>query len=986
MKKLSDFLVEKRKIIILVVLAFTVLCGFLIFKVNVNKDMTKYLPEKSSMKKGMDIMNDSFPEAETDNTIRVMYKDLPDDRKQELAKELSEIEYVSDVDFKAGDEDYEKDGYTKYVLHMEYDYGSKQEKSIVKTLKKNFSDYDMCYMNDSGDGPGMTVRVMVLAVLILMTVLIIMSGSWFEPLLFLFTIAVAVVINLGTNIIMGTISDKTFSCTAILQLVLSMDYSIILINRYRQELKNISDKKEAMKAALVGSFSSIAGSSLTTIVGLLVLVFMSFKIGFDMGVVLAKGVFCSVVCVFLILPGLILTFSKVIEKTAKPVPDVPTGGLSRLCGKIAPVLCVVFVFLFAGAYYMQTRTVIGFSMLSPDKIADVFPNKSMVVMIYENTDDEAVTEIAEELEERDDVDSAANYSNTLAKQHTSKEMVDAIDELSEGMGNGKKQDYEVDASLFNMLYFKYYGDETGKMTVGEFLSFLKKDVLENPNFASRIGDDMNAYKDMLARFSDAKALKKPQDAKELAEFFGMDENQASQLIMYYYSVNEDAGEQNLTLTLAEFIDFILKDIATDPAYAPMFDEDAYAQMDSMTEVIANNPLGNDPLDADGIVGLTGMKPEDVRMIMQLYAAKYGEALPQKLSVYDFLAFLNDVVLADPAMSGEMSEEEITGLKSAYGLVNLVVSEKEYSENEMLSVMSSLGDGLDENIMELLYIYHDANKNADKKRTMSIEQLMHYLADSLIYDKAFSSMLDEEMINDIKDFDVLLADGIKQLKGDKYSRLIMTVTVPEEGEEAEAFYRELNEKCEVLSGEYHLIGSSAMNYEMSLTFRKELLTITILTALAIFIVVLISFRSLVVPVILVLLVQCGVFITVSVIGIQGYSIHYLALLIVQCILMGSTIDYGILFSNYYREARESLGRTEALKTAYSGSMHTILTSGLIMVVVTAIMSKCFGDPTVEQICRTISIGATSAILLIIFILPGVLYCLDRFTAGKKKTES
>jgi predicted RND superfamily exporter protein len=233
---------------------------------------------------------------------------------------------------------------------------------------------------------------------------------------------------------------------------------------------------------------------------------------------------------------------------------------------------------------------------------------------------------------------------------------------------------------------------------------------------------------------------------------------------------------------------------------------------------------------------------------------------------------------------------------------------------------------------------------------------------------------------------LLADGIKQLKGDKYSRLIMTVTVPEEGEETEAFYRELNEKCEVLSGEYHLIGSSAMNYEMSLTFRKELLTITILTALAIFIVVLISFRSLVVPVILVLLVQCGVFITVSVIGIQGYSIHYLALLIVQCILMGSTIDYGILFSNYYREARESLGRTEALKTAYSGSMHTILTSGLIMVVVTAIMSKCFGDPTVEQICRTISIGATSAILLIIFILPGVLYCLDRFTAGKKKTES
>ena len=138
------------------------------------------------MKKGMDIMNDSFPEAETDNTVRVMFSGLSDGEKEDLAEKLSKIEYVSKVDFKAGDESYEKDGYTKYVLHMEYDYGSKQEKSIIKTLKNDFSFNDMCYKDDSGDGPGMTVRVMVLAVLILMGVLILMSASWFEPLLFLF--------------------------------------------------------------------------------------------------------------------------------------------------------------------------------------------------------------------------------------------------------------------------------------------------------------------------------------------------------------------------------------------------------------------------------------------------------------------------------------------------------------------------------------------------------------------------------------------------------------------------------------------------------------------------------------------------------------------------------------------------------------------------------------------------------------------------------
>ena len=198
-----------------------------------------------------------------------------------------------------------------------------------------------------------------------------------------------------------------------------------------------------------------------------------------------------------------------------------------------------------------------------------------------------------------------------------------------------------------------------------------------------------------------------------------------------------------------------------------------------------------------------------------------------------------------------------------------------------------------------------------------------------------------------------------------------------------FYKLVNELCNDLSGKYYLIGSSAMNYEMSLSFGDEQLLITLLTAIAIFIVVLITFRSIAVPIILVLLVQCGVYITVSIIGFQGYSIYFLALLIVQCILMGSTIDYGILFSNYYRDARKTLNRADALKSAYSGSMHTILTSGLIIMTVTGILGQCFGEPTVEQICQTISIGAACTILLIIFILPGVLACLDRLTAGKNR---
>ena len=293
------------------------------------------------------------------------------------------------------------------------------------------------------------------------------------------------------------------------------------------------------------------------------------------------------------------------------------------------------------------------------------------------------------------------------------------------------------------------------------------------------------------------------------------------------------------------------------------------------------------------------------------------------------------------------------------------------------------DALNENTLELMYLYHDANSSSGSSLTMSIEQLMNYLNDTIINDETFAPLLGEDAIADIKQNAESLKDGKKQLVSEHYSRLILSVTIPEEGPETNEFYEHINELCNDLSDKYYLIGSSAMNYEMSLSFGDEQLLITLLTAIAIFLVVLITFRSVAVPIILVLLVQCGVYITVSIIGFQGYSIYFLALLIVQCILMGSTIDYGILFSNYYRDSRRTMNRADALKNSYSGSMHTILTSGLVIMTVTGILGYCFGEPTVEQICRTVSIGAACTILLIIFILPGILACLDRLTAGKNR---
>ena len=259
----------------------------------------------------------------------------------------------------------------------------------------------------------------------------------------------------------------------------------------------------------------------------------------------------------------------------------------------------------------------------------------------------------------------------------------------------------------------------------------------------------------------------------------------------------------------------------------------------------------------------------------------------------------------------------------------------------------------------------------------MQELFDYLQNDLLTDARFASFLTDDMRAQITDAQTMLTDAVTQLRGGDYSRLVLTTTLPGESDETSAFIAQLTQDLDAATtGDYYLIGNSAMVYEMENSFDSELL-ITLLTAASIFLVVVLTFRSLVIPALLVLIVQCGVFITVTVVGLQGLEIYYLALLIVECILMGATIDYGILYTSYYREKRESMSVRDALIAAYRGSIHTVLTSGSIMVLVTAVVGKFFGNPTIEQICRTISIGAFSAILLILLFLPGMLALFDRW---------
>ena len=316
LKKVVDFLTKKRLLIFIITIILAIGSGIAMLFVNINKDMTKYLPEDSQMKQGMEIMENEFVTTTTNETFKIMFEDLESNDKQTIFEELSNYEGVANVLYDENSADYNKENYTLYVIETKYQSISKTQElldSIVKDYKHDYKLYS--YYNNSEDN--LLDFLIPIAVVIVIIILFIMSTSLIEVLLILSNIGIAIVLNMGTNIIFSSISDMTFSIAAVLQLVLSIDYSIILVNRYKQERINTDSPIEAMKKALYNAFKSITSSSLTTFVGLLALIFMSFTIGKDMGLVLAKGVLFSLICIFTLLPTLIIWSDKLLKITDK---------------------------------------------------------------------------------------------------------------------------------------------------------------------------------------------------------------------------------------------------------------------------------------------------------------------------------------------------------------------------------------------------------------------------------------------------------------------------------------------------------------------------------------------------------------------------------------------------------------------------------------------------------------------------------------------
>ncbi len=1276
MRKITDFIINKRHLILILFIIFTIVSGILSTKVKINHDIAEYLPDTSETRIGMDIMEEEFSETET-SSLNIMFENLSNEEKQKIKNDLESTDEVESVDYD-DTENYNKENYTLYVVTVDDKSDSELAKNVYNQISEKYKEYTFYTSGGISETNKsvLPIWIIVLAVACALVILLIMCESYVEPFLFLTSILMAVVLNKGTNIIFSNVSHITDSIAAILQMALSMDYSIMLMNRYDQEKKTEKDKVKAMKNALYKAFQAISSSSVTTIVGLLALVFMTFKIGKDLGFVLAKGVLFSLICIFFVLPDLILIFDKWISKTKKRSPNIKLGKLGSFSYKIRFIAVPIFLIVFITSFLLKGNLGIDYTDSQTDKIADVFSENNQIAILYKNEDEEKISKKLSELENEEKVDEVLAYGNTINEKLTYDKLKDKLKDLG--------SDVDIEDYLLKIVYFDYFNpeknntitfkefidfieneaytnektnekisDKTKKditrlknfvvegdinrkrtssdisnileidkskiediftyylsknnntqITLNDFINFMNKDVLTNEKYASKINSESRNKLNTLSKFANKQTIQKKITSSQMAKLFGIDNNTMDELYKYYILVNDI----DLKMTISEFSNFVLNDVLKNAEYANSFDaktvqnikllatfsnlntinkqmnnkalsnlfgieetkvnqilllkystqknenkytisdfvknisgikstthyldgidtanlekimsnpellndkteykatemskmlgidinqmyqlynlidfakgniskwtatpnefvkiildnskvesiknsidEATFKQLNLLSDImkytinkksftyqeisqiigidtnnakniytlyvssknnttltpqqfvnfvlahknddmlkskitnntikdlnlvqtVMNSVINNKKYKSSELSSLLGMDKNNTDLLYGLYNSKYVNK-NLKLSLKEFVNFILNDVITNKEYSSSFDNEKILKLNTVNGIMNNSIKNVEYTSDEILAIISNLSDEVEKNTVEVLYTYYGSDKQYNNKWQMTVEEFVTFLNENILQDDRFTDFIEEDMRNDITEAKTTIKDAKELLIGNNYSRIVLNTKFSAESKETFEFIQKLKDMFGEEIEDFYVVGDSTMAYEISQTFDNELNFMTIITMVAIFVVVAITFKSLIIPTILVIIIQTAVYLTMGILSIIGENVYFIAILIVQSILMGATIDYAILYTSYYLEHRKSEGIKQAIIDSYNKSIHTILTSSSILIIVTLIIAN-FASAIAAKICKTISEGTICSTILILTLLPAILAFCDK----------
>lgn len=639
-------------------------------KIEVNYNINDYLPKNSDSTVSLDKMKEEYDELIPN--LRVMLEDVTINETLDMIKKIEDVPGVQNVVWLDDFESVMKPMAFMDADNLENYYKNNnalmnitvQEDSIISAteeIRKIIGDDNKMTGSAVNTAIATTnsvseIRVVtIVGVLFTILILILTTESWIEPVIILIGLLVSIVINAGTNLIFGEISFVTNAAGNILLLAVSLDYTVFVLHRYKEEKKNYDDHLMAMEKALEVSFSSILSSALTTIIGFLALIFMQFRIGPDLGLALAKGVFISLVTEFTLMPIVILKMDNLIEKTEhkKFVPS-----------------------------------------------------------------------------------------------------------------------------------FKKFGEFVLKHKNANLVIFF---IIMIPCF---LASKNNAY------------------------YFGNS---------HIYGVDTKLGRDTVAI------------------------ENEFGKSDTYVLLLPKGDLEKE----------------------------------RKLS---------------------------SDLKNIDEVSNII------------SYVDTVGETIPENFID--------------------------------------------------------GDSLKKLNSKNYTRMIVSVNADYEGEDTIKLIEKVKETANRYYGDdYYLAGEGISTYDLKKTVMDDMNVVNIIAIVAVFLVLLLSKKSLLIPVILVSAIETAIFINMSVPYFRSTTIFYIAYLIISSIQLGATVDYAILLTERYCEMRETLNRRDSIKTTLEKVSVSILTSALTMIIVGFLLGKFSTHGLISQLGYLLSVGTTASVIIVLFVLPGLLYMFD-----------
>ena len=515
MKKVAAFIVDKRNLFFLLYVVALVFSLFSRNWVEVENDITTYLPDDTETRQGLTVMNDNFV---TYGSARVMIANITPANAQALADQIEDIDGVSRVTFDNTQDHYRG---ASALIDVSFDAEEMDDRAIqaMNSINSLLADYDVYVDTTVGEDASADlakeiVAIFAVAAVVIVVVLTLTSKAYMEVPVLILTFGAAALLNMGTNFLCGKISFISNSVTVVLQLALAIDYAIILCHRFSAEHVTLPTR-EACIEALSKAIPEISSSSLTTISGLGALAFMHFGIGLDMAIVLIKAILLSLLSVFTLMPGLLMLFSNLIDKTKHKeiLPKITAVGkfdvktrfiIPPIFVAVAAVACI-FANKCPYVYTYTDLTTVKQSekQIATQKIKSTFGNSNMVAIIVPAGDYEKEGKILDTLSQDNHVKSTMGLSS-----------IEAIDDYVLTDALTPRQFSEVAGLNYEVCKLLYTAYATDKSQYGELINgvgayevplydmfmFLKEQMEKgNVRLDSDIQDDLDDLFDQLDR-------------------------------------------------------------------------------------------------------------------------------------------------------------------------------------------------------------------------------------------------------------------------------------------------------------------------------------------------------------------------------------------------------------------------------------------------------------------------------------------------------